>query len=241
MSETFSAAGREAADSGAAQRVAPTVIVDLGVGNLGNLERAVHALGYDAVITADPELVRRARVILLPGVGAFRPPREALRGALEDGLRAALDDGAWLLGICVGFQLLFEGSEEFGSTDGLGLLHGRIERLPDGVSLPHIGWNALHFDHPHPLLGGLETGAHAYFVHSFAPAETSPEEVVATCLHGREFPAIVGRARVFGTQFHPEKSGHEVGLVVLGNFLRLAGAPTSGDRVAQPADGSAED
>ena len=202
-----------------------TRIVDLGVGNLGNLERAVRALGHDAVVTDDPDLLASAEVILLPGVGAFRPPREALRGPLEDALRDALGRGAWLLGICVGFQLLFERGEEFGDTDGLGLLRGVIRRLPDTVDLPHIGWNALDFrDGSHALLEGLHDGAHAYFVHSFAAAETESDEVIATCRHGRDFPAIVGRDRVYGTQFHPEKSGHEVGLVVLGNFLRMADA-----------------
>jgi glutamine amidotransferase len=208
------------APSAAIQRAA---IIDLGVGNLGNLARAVKACGFAGQITADPAVVRTAHAVLLPGVGAFRPPREALRGALEDALRAAIDRGAWLLGICVGFQLLFEASEEFGTCDGLGLLQGRVCKLPDSVPLPHIGWNALLPVQPeHPLLRGLPEDPHAYFVHSFAADRAAADQVIASCAHGREFPAVAGNGRVTGTQFHPEKSGHAVGLRVLHNFLRLA-------------------
>ncbi|REJ80658.1 MAG: imidazole glycerol phosphate synthase subunit HisH [Acidobacteria bacterium] len=216
----------DAVDVAAAGRGSASVqIVDLGVGNLGNLQRAVAVCGWRAAITTDPGAVQSARAVLLPGVGAFRPPREALRGELERALRQALADGAWLLGICVGFQLLYEGSEEFGDCDGLALLRGTVRRLPESVPLPHIGWNALRAqDWSHPLLAGVAPGAHAYFVHSFAADAATDEEIVATCLHGREFPAIAGRGRVFGTQFHPEKSGEAVGLRVLTNFLRLAGA-----------------
>jgi len=134
------------------------VIVDAGVGNLGNVERALAHLGATAEISSDPARVSAARCLVLPGVGAFGPPREALRGPLEAALAAALADGAWLLGICVGFQLLFETSDEFGVTDGLGLLPGRVTRLPAGVPVPHIGWNRLHGLADHPLLAGLGAG-----------------------------------------------------------------------------------
>lgn len=205
------------------------VIVDAGVGNLGNLARAVTHLGAEPVITDDPAVIADARCLLLPGVGAFRPPRERLRGGLEAALRQALDRGAWLLGICVGFQLLFEASEEFGETDGLGLLPGRITRLPAGVPLPHIGWNRLHdFGKGNTLdtlaswlLAGVSEGCHVYFVHSFAPEGVAEDQVLATATHGRVFPAVVGRGRVLGTQFHPEKSG-TVGLRILSSFLERA-------------------
>lgn len=198
------------------------VVIDAGVGNLGNLTRALGRLGRGAEITADPERIAAARCLLLPGVGAFAPPREALRGEREAAIRRALESGAWLLGICVGFQLLFAQSEEFGTTDGLGLLPGRVTRLPERVVLPHIGWNRLERASPHPLLEGLD-GEFVYFVHSFAP-EGAPEEIVlARALHGREFPAAAGKGRVLGTQFHPERSG-EAGLRLLGNFLALAEA-----------------
>ena len=200
-----------------------TTVVDLGVGNLGNVVRALTAAGGQPHITPDPAAVRAARRIVLPGVGAFRPPRERLRGDLESALRGALADGAHLLGICVGYQLLFEGSDEFGATEGLGLLRGRVTELPAEVARPHIGWNRLEAPLPHPLLDGLESGAFVYFVHSFAPDGGAAEETVATALHGRRFAAVSAKGRICGTQFHPEKSG-EAGLRLLRNFLALADA-----------------
>lgn len=202
-------------------------IVDAGVGNLGNLRRALERLGAEVEVTTDPRVVAASSCLLLPGVGAFRPPREALRGALEKALGEALAGGAWLLGICVGFQLLFEGSEEFGHTDGLGLLPGTVRRLPDTVPLPHIGWNALTEVREHPLMTGLD-GAYVYFVHSFAADDVPGELVLARCLHGRSFPAVAGRGRVLGTQFHPEKSGKS-GLSLLANYLEMAHGPATGD------------
>jgi imidazole glycerol-phosphate synthase subunit HisH len=197
------------------------IILDAGVGNLGNVQRALRHLGATAEVSADPARIALARCLLLPGVGAFAPPREALRGPLEAALRAALSAGAWLLGICVGFQLLFAEGEEFGPTDGLGLLPGRVTQLPAGVPLPHIGWNRLHDCADHPLLAGLEPDAYAYFVHSFAPEGVPDELCLARATHGRAFPAVAGRGRVLGTQFHPERSG-AAGLRLLENFLRLA-------------------
>ena len=198
-----------------------TLVLDLGVGNLGNVVRALAAAGGRPEISADPAAVRAARSIVLPGVGAFRPPRERLSGALEEALRGALANGAHLLGICVGYQLLFEGSDEFGATGGLALLHGRITQLPETVALPHIGWNRLETPAPHPLLAGLERDAYVYFVHSFAPDAQAAPDTVATALHGRRFAAVSARGRICGTQFHPEKSG-EAGLRLLRNFLTLS-------------------
>lgn len=199
-------------------------LIDVGVGNLGNQRRAFTHLGAEVTVTSDPGTVAAGRCLVLPGVGAFAPPRERLRGALEEALAAALADGAYLLGICVGFQLLFESSQEFGETDGLALLPGRVTRLPDSVPLPHIGWNRLHLDGgaSSPLLSGLPAESWVYYVHSFAPEGVPEELVLARSLHGRAFPAVVGRDRVLGTQFHPEKSG-ALGLHLLENFLRLAG------------------
>lgn len=205
--------------------VTGAVVVDLGVGNLGNLTRAVARVGGGAIVSSDPARVAAARCLLLPGVGAFGPPREALRGPLEAALRGALDAGAWLLGICVGYQLLFEASQEFGTTDGLGLLPGSVTRLPDDVPLPHIGWNRLELATANGdgLLAGLPADPWVYFVHSFAPEGVPAELVTATALHGRRFPAVTRRGRILGTQFHPETSG-EIGLRILGNFLSAAGA-----------------
>jgi imidazole glycerol-phosphate synthase subunit HisH len=211
------------------------VIVDAGVGNLGNLVRALERIGpgegTTAEITLDPARVATASCLLLPGVGAFAPPREALRGPLEAALRVALDRGAFLLGICVGFQLLFESGEEFEAVDGLGLLAGRVTRLPAGLPVPHIGWNRLHGLADHPLVAGLATGngwgEYVYFVHSFAPEGVPAESRLALCTHGRDFPAIAGRGRVMGTQFHPERSG-EAGLRLLSNFLEMAHGSAAG-------------
>jgi glutamine amidotransferase len=209
------------------------LIIDAGVGNLGNLTRALERVGAEVEVSADPERVAAGRCLLLPGVGAFRPPREAVRGGVEAALRQALDRGAWLLGICVGFQILFESGEEFGVTDGLGLLPGRVTRLPDGVPVPHIGWNRLHDLAGHPLLAGLadgETGRgrYVYFVHSYAPEGVPPELCLARCTHGRAFAAVAGRGRVMGTQFHPERSG-DAGLRLLANFQEMAHGAAAGD------------
>ncbi len=221
----MSASHPTGADTAAAGQPRRATVIDTGVGNLGNLARALEHLGAPVTVTADPAAVAAARLLVLPGVGAFAPPREVLRGALEGALRAALAQGAWLLGICVGFQLLFEASEEFGTTDGLGLLPGRVTRLPDSVPVPHIGWNRLHDLAAHPLLAGLQD-AHVYFVHSYAPDAVAADACLARATHGRPFAAAAGRGRVMGTQFHPERSG-TAGLHLLGNFLEMAGGPAA--------------
>jgi glutamine amidotransferase len=218
----------------------PVTVIDAGVGNLGNLERALTHLGAAVEVTREPRRIAAARCLVLPGVGAFAPPRETLRGAMEEAIGAALAADAWLLGICVGFQLLFEAGEEFGVTDGLGLLPGRVRRLPAGVQVPHIGWNQLHDLADHPLLaglaapgatvdaGGARLGPYVYFVHSYA-AEGAPAEIcLALATHGRSFPAVAGRGRVLGTQFHPERSG-AAGLKLLANFLEIADGSAAGD------------
>jgi glutamine amidotransferase len=200
-------------------------IVDAGVGNLGNLARALAHLGAVVAITGEPAAVAAADCLLLPGVGAFKPPRERLRGALEQALAEALERGAWLLGICVGYQLLFASSDEFsdelGVTDGLGLLPGHVRRLPGDVPLPHIGWNRLEIADSHPLLHGVAGGSYVYFVHSYAPRGVPADACLAAAVHGERFAAVAGRGRVLGTQFHPEKSGR-TGLRLLANYLRLA-------------------
>jgi glutamine amidotransferase len=202
-------------------------VVDTGVGNLGNLARALARVGAAVEVTAEPAVVAAARCLVLPGVGAFAPPRERLRGPLEAALRGALDGGAWLLGVCVGYQLLFEAGEEFGGTDGLGLLPGRVTRLPATVPLPHIGWNRLEVVGDGALVAGLPAAPWFYFVHSYAPEGVPAELVVARALHGRAFPAIAARGRVCGTQFHPEKSG-AAGLAFLANFLESAHGAAAG-------------
>jgi glutamine amidotransferase len=197
------------------------LVIDAGVGNLGNLVRALERVGAQAEITLDPARVAEARCLFLPGVGAFAPPREVLRGPLESALHTALAGGAFLLGICVGFQILFESGEEFREVDGLGLLPGRVTKLPASVPVPHIGWNLLHDLDAHPLVQGLDD--YVYFVHSYAPEGVPDELCLARCTHGRIFPAVAGKGRVMGTQFHPERSG-AAGLRLLANFLEMAHA-----------------
>ncbi len=196
-------------------------VIDAGVGNIGNLARAMRHLGAEVTVTCDPAAIGASRCLVLPGVGAFRPPREVLRGAPERAIRTALDAGGALLGICIGYQLLFDGSDEFGTTDGLGLLPGKVTALPGGVPLPHIGWNPVFGVADHPLLAGASNHEHYYFVHSFAPQGVPEESVLGRCRHGRSFAAICGRGRVVGTQFHPEKSG-AAGLRLLRNYLSWA-------------------
>jgi len=202
-------------------------VIDAGVGNLGNLVRALESIGAQAEITLDPHRVAEGRCLLLPGVGAFAPPREALRGEMEAALHEALDSGAWLLGICVGFQLFFESGEEFKEVDGLGFLPGRVTRLPDDVPVPHIGWNRLHDVADHPLMEGLRD-RYVYFVHSYAPEGVPDDLCLARCTHGRAFAAVAGRERVMGTQFHPERSG-EAGLRLLRNYLEMANGAAAGN------------
>lgn len=213
---------------GGVELATKAVILDLGVGNLGNVSRALRHVGGDVDVTTDPGTVADARCLVLPGVGAFRPPRERLRGELEAALRAAVGGGAWLLGICVGYQLLFEESDEFGRTDGLALLPGRVGALPGGVPLPHIGWNRLHGMAETGLFAGLPEGEYVYFVHGYAPLGVPAEIGLAATTHGVSFAAAAGRGRVLGTQFHPERSG-AAGLRVLRNFLEMASGAASGN------------
>lgn len=211
----------DAASFGDSQPVPDALIVDAGVGNLGNLQRALRHVGAQTEITTDPAKVADARCLLLPGVGAFQPPRDALRGPLEEALRQALEAGAWLLGICVGYQILFDRGEEFGHCDGLGLLPGTVRQLPHDVILPHMGWNALRTKADHPLLRGVPDGSFMYFVHSFAALDVPEEAVLASATYGVPFVAVAGQGRVLGTQFHPEKSGRR-GLRLLRNYLEMA-------------------
>ena len=199
-------------------------LLDYGVGNVGSVRRAFERLGAEVVTTSDPALLAESSRVVLPGVGAFAPARERLAAAgLDEGLRAAVGRGARLLGLCLGFQLLFEASEEFGTTKGLGLLPGRVVPFPPGVRVPHVGWNRLETDGAAegPLLAGLPRGTYVYFVHSFRPEGAEPGDVAAYCDHGGRFVAAARRGNVWGCQFHPEKSSG-AGRRILANFLSEA-------------------
>jgi glutamine amidotransferase len=201
------------------------VIVDYGMGNLRSAQKGLEKAGVDAVISEDPKDIDRAEAVVLPGVGAFGDCLEGLksRGMVEP-LRRAAADGRPFLGICVGLQLLFEGSEEGDVREGLGIFPGRVVRFPrqEGLKVPHMGWNRLTAVRPSPLLNGSEGKPYVYFVHSYYAQPADPDIVLATSEHGVEFPAVVGRGNVFAVQFHPEKSQAD-GIAILrrfGEFIR---------------------
>jgi glutamine amidotransferase len=204
--------------------VTPSIaVVDYGLGNLGSVLKAFRHVGAPAELTADPAALRRADALVLPGDAAFGTAMDEIRARGLDGLIAeAATEGRWVLGICIGMQVLFEGSEEHGRHEGLGLLQGRVRRLPASRPVPHMGWNRLRWPRPHPLLDGIAPGAHVYFVHSYF-CDAAPGVVVATTDYGDDFAAIVARANVLGVQFHPEKS-QDAGLRLIGNFVRLVAA-----------------
>ena len=199
-------------------------LLDYGVGNVGSVRRALERLGAEVIQTSDPDVVAASSRVVLPGVGAFAPARASLAASgLEKGIRTALESGARLLGLCLGFQLLFDASEEFGTTPGLGLLRGRIAPFPPGARVPHVGWNRLETEGATagPLLERLPGGTYVYFVHSFRPEGVDPADVAAWCDHGGRFVAAARRGNVWGCQFHPEKSS-SAGRRILENFLSEA-------------------
>lgn len=194
------------------------VILDYGVGNLFSLTSALEREGTRPLVVSElPSCGIDA--VILPGVGNFAPAAARVR-SMRDSLAGIIERGLPVLGICLGMQLLFDQSEE-APGEGLHLFPGRVVRLPESVKVPHIGWNTLEIAQPHPLLEGVADGEWVYFVHSFYPEPTEEKIVLARCDYGIRFPAIVGRGSLFGTQFHPEKSG-PTGRKILRNFLRLA-------------------
>jgi len=202
-------------------------IVDYGSGNLHSAAKAFQRVaaeaGAEILVTADPEAVRRAERIVLPGVGAFADCGAGLRAV--PGMWETLEDrvaaGTPFLGICVGMQLMATRGLEHGVAEGFGWIPGEVVRLTGGpgLKIPHMGWNALEIDRAHPVLEGIATGDHAYFVHSYHLKAERPEDVLAHATHGERVTAVVGRGAMVGTQFHPEKS-QRVGLRLIANFLR---------------------
>ncbi|HIS65480.1 MAG TPA: imidazole glycerol phosphate synthase subunit HisH [Candidatus Avoscillospira avistercoris] len=197
-------------------------IVDYGVGNLFSLRSSLSAVGAEVAVTGDGDVLRRADKIILPGVGAFGDAAAKLRATgLDAVVIAEAKAGKPLLGICLGMQLLLERSLEYGEHAGLGLIPGDVVPLspPDGLKVPHMGWNALQFSEPRsPIFRELNPGDHVYFVHSFHAANCPC--VTATAEYGIPVTAAVGKDNVFGCQFHPEKSG-PVGLSILKSFCEL--------------------
>lgn len=194
-----------------------TAIVDYGVGNLKSVSNALAYIGLRSEICSDSRELELADSIILPGVGAFPDAADRLR---RSGLDAVLKEQARkkpMLGICLGMQLLFQTGNEVRPCEGLGFIPGTVERIETPLKLPHIGWNSLKFCYRSPLFEGLSDNAYVYFVHSFCGLAQRPEYVIATTDYGPEVTAAVQNGYVFGTQFHPEKSG-EVGLQILRNF-----------------------
>ena len=198
-------------------------IVDYGMGNLRSVQKAIEAVGHAATITPDPDTVRRASRVVLPGVGAFADAIDHLRQTgLGEAFADAVRAGKPCLGVCLGLQLLFDASEEDGDHAGLGLIPGRVVRFAPapGLKVPHMGWNTLETRRPHPLLDGLEADPSVYFVHSYYARPDDPAHVVAESSYPGPFAAMVARDNLVAAQFHPEKS-QRVGLAMYANFARL--------------------
>ncbi len=196
-------------------------IIDYGAGNLRSVVKALAKLGYPSKVTANPNDLEHARVVILPGVGAAPDAMSQLRQAgLLEPLRRWIADDRPFLGICLGFQLLFTNSEEGVDCPCLGLLPGVVKKLPPGLKVPHMGWNQVEQKMPHPLFEGIPDRANFYFVHSYYPAVVDKSLIAGQTEYGLVFPSMVIRGKLVATQFHPEKSG-EMGLKLYGNFLKF--------------------
>ena len=200
-------------------------LLDYGAGNVRSVQKALTAAGGEVRLVASPEVVARADAVVLPGVGAFDDCVNAMqRQELFAAAKDFIDTGKPFLGICVGYQALFERSEEFNScAAGLGVFGGSVVRFSDnGIKVPQIGWNEVDFEKPEcPILKGIESGSHFYFVHSFFPKPVDESIVATRTTYGETFASAVWRDNVFATQFHPEKS-QKLGLKLLENFVGLA-------------------
>lgn len=195
-------------------------LIDYGIGNLRSVEKAFNAVGAQVELTDNPALIGTADQIVLPGVGAFGDGMAGLRDrGLVDVITSTVAQGTPLLGICLGMQLLFEKSDELGAHTGLGLLPGSVKRFPElGQKVPQTGWNQISFRRESPLIEGLNEGDYAYFNHSHYCEPALTEDSIAITEYGLPYTSIVGRDRLYGVQFHPEKS-QSVGLQILRNFV----------------------
>lgn len=198
-------------------------IIDYDAGNLKSVEKALIHLGENPVVSRDPEVILKADKVILPGVGSFKEAMERLKEyKLVDVIHEVVKMQKPFLGICLGLQLLFESSEESSGVEGLGILKGKIVRIPDyeDLKIPHIGWNSLKFPNKGRLFAGLEEEPYVYFVHSYYLQAEEPEIVVASTWYGTDIHASVEKGNVFACQFHPEKSS-DTGLKILKNFAGL--------------------
>ncbi len=198
-----------------------TLLIESPFANLANIERALRFVGADVLLSQDPERIAEASSIVLPGVGSFASSAEWLRRTeIDDAIRTAVAKGAWLLGVCVGHQLLFDGSDEMGETPGLGLVRGRVVKYSTSLPVPQIGWNNVQLT-PTLLFDGLPSSVAFYFVNSYRATEVDAEIVSGTAVYGGPFTAAVQTERIAGVQFHPEKSSM-AGLRVLRNFVEMS-------------------
>ncbi len=198
------------------------VIVDYGAGNLRSVARAVAHVGGLPLITSNPRDVAVAEALIVPGVGAAADTMRNLRQhRLVEPIRDFIASGRPFLGVCMGQQALFDASEEGGEHPCLGVLPGRVVRLPDGLKVPHMGWNRVRIVRPHPIFEGIADSDYFYFVHSYYPRPNDPAIIIGETEYGVTFPSVVARDNIVATQFHPEKSG-DMGLRMYENFLRIA-------------------
>lgn len=198
-------------------------IIDYDAGNLKSVEKALHYLGKEVIVTRDPKQLRQVDKVILPGVGAFGDAMAKLKEYhLDTLIHEIADSGKPFLGICLGLQLLFEESEESPGVEGLGILKGKIKRISDedGLKVPHIGWNSLHLEHNGRLFQNIPENSYVYFVHSYYLEAQDPEIVKASTEYGVHIHASVEKGNVFACQFHPEKSS-ETGLQILKNFAEI--------------------
>ncbi len=197
-------------------------IVDYGAGNLMSVQNSLDFLGYDNKVASEPETIKEASGVVLPGVGAFPDAMQALeRSGLLDAVVKSANEKP-LLGICLGMQMLFEESDEVRNCRGLGLLSGKIRRIKTTLKLPQIGWNSLRIMRPNKMTDGIKNGEYVYFVHSYMAEPEEGNDLACVTDYGTEVPAMVAKGNIFGCQFHPEKSGG-IGLKMLKNFAELTG------------------
>jgi imidazole glycerol-phosphate synthase subunit HisH len=197
-------------------------VIDYGRGNLGSVESGLQRMGVQTVVTQEARVVDEADAVVFPGDGAFHDSMRSLAelGLLEP-VRRALDGRRPFLGICIGYQLLFSASEEFGEGRGLDAIPGLVRRFPAGLDVPHMGWNRVWHGGELRLFEGIPDGAHFYFVHSYFPVPQTGELKQAWCDYGIRFAAAIETGRIHATQFHPEKSGRQHGVRLLENFAAL--------------------
>jgi len=200
-------------------------IIDYGMGNLRSVQKALELFGESPVVTSDYDTLMKCDGIILPGVGAFPDAIDNIVSKnLDKLIREFASEGKPVLGICLGMQLLFEESDEVRVSRGLGLLKGKVTRITGDLKIPHMGWNDLTIKKQCRLLEGVNDGEYAYFVHSYLAVGMDEEDINAVAFYGTEIPAVVSRGNVYGTQFHPEKSG-ELGMKILANFVKLTKQP----------------